>query len=832
MSFTKVSEPIVYANRYAIIGLLARGGMGDVFLALDKKESNKKVALKVLSKNLKLNEKDRKRFLREADVTKKIIHPNVARTLDSGSFEKTIFFSMEYLEGYSLEEAIENNFLSLNDKIKVLYQLLLGLKAIHNSNVIHRDIKPANIIFNIEGCPKFIDFGIAHKGGSDITGNLDVLGTYHYVAPELFKDSKATPAIDVYSLGVVGYKLFTGEVPFKDQNLMQLITRNENEPALTINSKNKLLPKDLSTIIMSMIRLSPLKRVVSVNTLIQKIKSVAYSVEIKNPESSLKSMPAKAGFTENHNAGLLLTKHKDKEEHKELNIQHEKLKEKKVSFNPWYLAWIVFLITPFFRLFFYSGYGLGDDSNELAALIAFTNIGGLNPKDFAHYRIFNVLLRGSLLKTFGFNEYIFIAPIFVFSLLLHALSIFTARMLAGSLFALFVSLMFFCSPYETLAATSNIPDYFHSFFVLLAAYLLILSRKKNSMFIALLSGLSIGIGFTNRLSPILFLPVVALAQLIERKNTKSYLSFWLAIIFCFSAFCIADSYYSGDALGWFVNNSGGGIDVTLILDHILLVYPRYLFGFDDHGNFMFSSIGWLAALGGVLSLKKCIFKQSNQTEAFIALGLFVYVALFEFLPHKITFDGYYSHSRIFRYMAQITPVIYFAAAYFLLKIYQDHSKKLAIIFLFSTFVFSMYQTPKVTYASRNANQDMRKTISFLDKNPLKSPKIISTDYWRIAWLSGLKNPLSTNWKFKGVTPDSNEKKKEFLDSIEEGYIITGGASLPWYSGIDLILNLTRLDYPPKENWELILEVPGEVTAWRVEPLRVWRVKAKEALHRN
>ena len=87
----------------------------------------------------------------------------------------------------------------------------------------------------------------------------------------------------------------------------------------------------------------------------------------------------------------------------------------------------------------------------------------------------------------------------------------------------------------------------------------------------------------------------------------------------------------------------------------------------------------------------------------------------------------------------------------------------------------------------------------------------------------MKFPTSVEWKFKGVGGESKDKKIDFINSIKEGYLITGGATLPWYSGIDLILSLSRLGYEPKKNWELVYEEPGEITRWRVEPLRIWRI---------
>lgn len=432
------------------------------------------------------------------------------------------------------------------------------------------------------------------------------------------------------------------------------------------------------------------------------------------------------------------------------------------------------------------------------------------------------------MQLMGFNEAVFILPVFIFALATHALSIVIGRRLGGDVFALITSLLFFCSPFETLASTSNVPDYFHAFFILLAAYFLMRSYESNSFWFSAIAGFFTGIAFTNRMSAILALPVFALAHIFSFRRKRFVVGFWFTLAICFGLFCLGDRLYSGEYFRWIVKNSGGGgVDVTHILKYVLLVYPRYIFHTDNFGNWMFASIGWLCAIGAIIALLRVLRGRKGVPEVFVLLSFFVYLGLFEFLPHRLSIDAFYSHSRIFRYIAQVSPFIYLGAAYsiaMLLRVNSRIVQGLAVATLAGTFCFGLLETPSVTYPSRNANRDGRALVRYLQENPPNEQTIISTDYWRIAWLSGLNHPQARKWIFKGVTSDSKEAKVEFLQSRTEGLVVTGGASLPWYSGIDLIISLSRLQFTPPPHWRLMYHFPGEINEWRAEPLQVWRVE--------
>jgi 4-amino-4-deoxy-L-arabinose transferase-like glycosyltransferase len=487
----------------------------------------------------------------------------------------------------------------------------------------------------------------------------------------------------------------------------------------------------------------------------------------------------------------------------------------------WRLAWLCLLLAVPLRLVYFAGFGLGDDPNESISIENFARTLRLNPVDFMHYRVVNIVLRGLFYRIFSVNELAFVLPVLAFALGTHAMSLVLARDLLGPRFACFTSVLFLVTPYETLASTANVPDYFHAFFGVAAAWAVLRGYRQGSGRWMALGALAVVLGLLNRLMAILLVPAFAVATVVTLRRWRSWVSFWATLALLIGLVCLWDVRYSGQPFRWIVYNSagtGGGYDVTGILRVVLMIYPRYVFGLDDHGNRMFAFTGWCGALGAALALGRLMLRRGGTAEGFLAIAFFIFVGVFEFLPHKLSLTAFWSHPRIFRYLAAVAPVFYLCGAYLLEALWQVRAV-LGAGACAALIAAGVYWTPRVAEPLVDANRDGRHLIRVLGEQPKNV--VVYSDNWHITEIWGRMVPLPP---LKDVKPDSKDEKVSFLRAIPPGaLVVTGGATLPWYSGIDLIVNLSTLDFSAPPNWQLIDEYDGPRRPWRIEPLRIWRV---------
>lgn len=201
------------SGRYEIISLIGSGGMASVYLA-DDRQLGMRVALKVLHTSLTSDRKYVDRFLREARLMNLVRHPNVVHTFDVGGGEGLVYFSMEFVDGATLESLVEAQRFTPEEIADLTAQIVQGLDAVHEHGISHRDLKPGNILITAEGIVKITDFGVAHEEGSRLTERNQRVGSVCYIAPELWSGERPTPAADFYSLGIILYELSTGRLPF------------------------------------------------------------------------------------------------------------------------------------------------------------------------------------------------------------------------------------------------------------------------------------------------------------------------------------------------------------------------------------------------------------------------------------------------------------------------------------------------------------------------------------------------------------------------------------------------------------------------------------------
>jgi serine/threonine protein kinase len=219
----------VLAGRYQVRGFLTRGSTARVYLAEDL-ATRTPVVVKMLSPETAASAEFRGRLLREAEAAKSIVHPNVVTVIDAGQTDEGApFLVMEALQGESLGEYLRRNgTIPLDTALILLKQAAAGLGAAHRAGVVHRDVKPDNfLLLGPLGEPyglKVIDFGLAKLWTTgDGSGAHNILGTAEYMAPEQILVEPVDPRSDVYGLGVVMFRAFTGHLPFESVGQADLL---------------------------------------------------------------------------------------------------------------------------------------------------------------------------------------------------------------------------------------------------------------------------------------------------------------------------------------------------------------------------------------------------------------------------------------------------------------------------------------------------------------------------------------------------------------------------------------------------------------------------------
>ncbi|MEV5647960.1 serine/threonine-protein kinase [Nocardia sp. NPDC052254] len=223
------------ADRYRLQRLIATGGMGQVWEALDTR-LDRRVAVKVLKAEFSADPTFRHRFKTEAKTTAQLNHPGIAGVYDYGETYdpqagETAYLVMELVQGEPLNAVLNRlGRLSVGQGLDMLEQTSRALEVAHTAGVVHRDVKPGNILVTPTGQVKITDFGIAKAvDASPVTKTGMVMGTAQYIAPEQATGEDATSASDVYSLGVVGYEALSGQRPFSGDGALTVAMKHVRE---------------------------------------------------------------------------------------------------------------------------------------------------------------------------------------------------------------------------------------------------------------------------------------------------------------------------------------------------------------------------------------------------------------------------------------------------------------------------------------------------------------------------------------------------------------------------------------------------------------------------
>ncbi len=237
---------VIVAERYRIVAILGRGGMGEVYRAEDLKLSQV-VAIKFLPEALTSDAAALARFHSEVRVARQVSHPNVCRVFDIGDAEGIPFLTMEYVDGEDLSSLVRRIGRLPQDKAaEISRQICAGLAAAHERGVVHRDLKPANVMLDGAGKIRITDFGLAGIAAS-IQGAEVRAGTPAYMAPEQLSGKEVTTKSDLYSLGLVMYEVLTGKRAFEAATLPELMKAREEgtftNPSTLVRDLDPLLER-------------------------------------------------------------------------------------------------------------------------------------------------------------------------------------------------------------------------------------------------------------------------------------------------------------------------------------------------------------------------------------------------------------------------------------------------------------------------------------------------------------------------------------------------------------------------------------------------------------
>jgi two-component system LytT family response regulator len=289
-------EPGATLAHYRIVSRLGAGGMGEVFLAEDIR-LNRKVALKVLLPEVAQDTERLARFVQEARAASALSHPNVAHIYEIGDWGGSHFLAMEYVEGETLEARLTSDPVPFGEILAIGAQAADALDAAHARGIVHRDIKPANLIIDTRGHVKVLDFGLAKilprpsAGAASqiatqfLTSGGLVLGTVSYMSPEQALGRDVDHRTDLFSLGVVLYRMASGRLPFSGATAQETLARILQAAPEALGRLNYALPEEFEHLVRKCLEKDRERRYQSARELL---------VDLRNLERS----PALAGSEE------------------------------------------------------------------------------------------------------------------------------------------------------------------------------------------------------------------------------------------------------------------------------------------------------------------------------------------------------------------------------------------------------------------------------------------------------------------------------------------------------------------------------------------------------
>ncbi len=319
---------------YEIIRQIGAGGMGEVYLARDKK-LDRNVALKILNDKFSRHESNLRRFIQEAKAASGLNHPNILTIYEFGAEDNTHFIVSEFVEGATVREIIRESKLTLTETLDISIQIAGALSAAHEAHLIHRDIKPENVMIRPDGYVKILDFGLAKLVqpkkafiGSDIgnakqneTAKGIILGTVNYMSPEQAKGERVDERTDIFSFGAVVYEMIAERTPFGGESVSETFANllKTEPPPLARYAFD--VPQELQRIVSKMLHKDQDERYQTMKSLVADLNKLqenlrfegkfgkSFSPETENPteklESGFKFNPESENYSQKQSAGSL-----------------------------------------------------------------------------------------------------------------------------------------------------------------------------------------------------------------------------------------------------------------------------------------------------------------------------------------------------------------------------------------------------------------------------------------------------------------------------------------------------------------------------------------------
>jgi len=282
-------------SHYRIVSRIGAGGMGEVYLAHDTK-LERKVAIKFLPAEFSGDIARLARFVQEAQAASALNHPNIITIHEIGETDGTHFISSEYIDGQTLRQRMSSERISFDEFLSVAIQTAEALSAAHKAGIVHRDIKPENVMLRADGYVKVLDFGLAklnnHNGlasaGDDETRKLIdtspgvVLGTASYMSPEQARGKEVDARSDIFSFGVMMYEILAGQVPFRGETMMDVISAIMHDEPPPLLAAAPHLPKELQRIVHKSLKKKRESRYHTVHDLLTDLRELRDEMHIES----------------------------------------------------------------------------------------------------------------------------------------------------------------------------------------------------------------------------------------------------------------------------------------------------------------------------------------------------------------------------------------------------------------------------------------------------------------------------------------------------------------------------------------------------------------------
>ncbi len=291
-------------GKWLIFRELGRGGMGRVYLAQEE-IGGRQAALKVLAAELAQDSGFLQRFQREIDALEKLDHPNIVRFYEAGFENGLYFYAMEYVDGRSLEEVLqERGRLPWREALDIARQLCKALRQVHDYGIIHRDLKPLNILCRHDGQLKLSDFGIAKVfAGGHLTVTGGIVGTAEYLSPEQAAGKPVSKRSDLYSFGIVLYAMLTGRTPFQGNSCLELLHKHRYAQFDRPRAIVPELPHELDELVCQLLEKEPEKRPADCLVLGRELERLQAKLERQKQLTVISENVTKAATQEDEDEG-------------------------------------------------------------------------------------------------------------------------------------------------------------------------------------------------------------------------------------------------------------------------------------------------------------------------------------------------------------------------------------------------------------------------------------------------------------------------------------------------------------------------------------------------